>query len=124
MDVVGVLATVTAAFLALAALRAIKRERRANFYLDQLVALGEAAWAEPNSKHPPRRVKMRIALLAPDYVPTAHGWCAESDFTLTEPFQRWQADSGAYRGDFEYWVRMEINGEIRDATERLLGERR
>src|SRR4051812_20371364 len=65
VDVVGVCATVAAAFLAWIALLAIRRERRVDFHLEQLVAIGQLLTSQHGSfgKGAPLELGIRVSLL-------------------------------------------------------------
>jgi hypothetical protein len=136
LDVLGVAATVAAAVLAWVAIRrgnrqaedairALQRERRINFYLDQLAALAEAIWVDADTDMPSYQVRQRVTLLPVGLVPTAHEWCSESEVSYMDASSRFHSspEYDRYSGDFSYWIRDQIKAEIKEATEDLLAER-
>jgi hypothetical protein len=121
LDVLGVLATVTAAALAWLALVGIKRERRIDFELGLLVQLGDAQ--QGTYSHPSPEIRLRLRLLRrPGPLPTADEWCAE-DYRKAAAWDRYVQVGQPQGLSCEQWVKERVVDEIDGATETVLGER-
>jgi len=122
LDVAGTLATVAAAVMAWIALRAIGRERRTDFYLEQLVAIADLV-GRSRGGSASESIAARLGLLPRGTLPTAEMWTGprESQHS-TSAYARYLHDRELVEGGMGWteWVLPQILIEVEAATKKLV----
>lgn len=120
VDLVGVCATVVAAWSAAFALVKIKTERRVDFHLRLLVEIGDALG--PGYADAPSAVSLRVDLLPSGLLPAASDWCT-ADPTKTGTHRRWEATGEPDGIGWAQWIKETVLAEVKAATIKMLDQR-